>query len=1111
MSEAGAPDAGPDAAALARKEQAAIDLARAKEAGWNNPVPFQYETVVGGTPAEDETRDAAVWLSDAAIYEWDDEFGDIAPANPELEKALFHEQHLQRIGGAIKALSFDVNVEGPTKVQPVRNASDPFEDAGLHPAMLENVKLCQYNSPTPIQAYCIPAVLTGNDVVAIAQTGSGKTAAFLIPILSKLMGKARQLAAPRPSATRYNPLTDRVRAEPLVLVVCPTRELACQIFDEARLCYRTMLRPCVIYGGAPTKGQREQLEMGCDVLIATPGRLMDFMSNNNLLSFKRLKFTVIDEADELLSDGWDEIMEKLFSGADMNTDADHTYLMFSATFPRSARKLAREYMDSDYVRVKVGRVGSTHQNIKQQIIFVDESAKNQALFDLIFSEGPQRTLVFTNSKVKCDLVDDFLYNKGLPVTSIHSDRTQREREDALRAFRTGRAPIMVATGVTARGLDVANVKHVINYDLPSTQHAGITEYVHRIGRTARIGNEGKASSFFNDRNEDIGEDLVKILIESKQEVPEFLQQHAPEDPNAINWHDGTDDESDDGLGGGGFGGSGGFDAGADTGFQADAGDTGGFGGGGFTADGDDNEKVSSCLETSGYSRSTARALSDCHARRNKPIQWRTAMVQIPRFVPLSILHITSPKGPHPFLISLPSRKDNLIYVYVFVPPNPVDLEGNSDAERARRQTKEWHAPVVLDFHGGGFIMGSPLEQAPYASMMSRELGAIVLSVSYRIGPFHQFPAAIHDAEDVLSAILDTDGVSKAGKMLREEIQRYYSIVRTDALEKEEKKKGTMAPHLEYIEKITLDPSRLAISGFSAGGNIALNMAINVPPIPELAMNSAGRSQSVARNSIIGDPFSATMPKNRRATILDDVLQPWPSLLPPPHARPRMIPLLLFYPSLDARLLPHERPMKALPNALHSDDKTVQKTKMPGLFSIMGPTYLPKKLRNHPRASPGLVEPSYIQQNAAILLVLPEKDTLAVQSDVWVDSMNQHDWNGPVRFGDGREGDWDGLHGGSAGSARTQSRDNGGLEVWHAPKCRHGWTQFPDTFVPQHERSERELVFARTLDFVKENWRKELAVSKKGMGNRSPDLRPLRIPSNVNELSEQSTVESQNPA
>jgi ATP-dependent RNA helicase DDX3X len=354
--------------------------------------------------------------------------------------------------------------------------------------MLENVKLCQYTVPTPIQSYCIPAVLTGHDVVAVAQTGewfqsktvenalltcmsgSGKTAAFLIPILSKLMGKARQLAAPRPNPARYNPLTDRVRAEPLVLVVCPTRELACQIFDEARrLCYRTMLRPCVVYGGAPTKNQREQLEMGCDVLIATPGRLMDFMSHNNLLSLRRLKYVnpprvySLIEATDIMTGSLSSMrpmssfplagrrlwgscsrvvvvvcslftlfsLHLLILSTDVNTDGDHTYMMFSATFPKGARRLAKEYMENECIRVKVGRVGSTHENIKQQIIYVNENEKNQALFDLIFSDGPQRILVFTNSKVKCDMVDDFLYNKGLPVTSIHSDRTQREREDAL--------------------------------------------------------------------------------------------------------------------------------------------------------------------------------------------------------------------------------------------------------------------------------------------------------------------------------------------------------------------------------------------------------------------------------------------------------------------------------------------------------------------------------------------------------------------------------------------------------------------------------------------------------------------------------------------------------
>ncbi|KAF2000693.1 DEAD-domain-containing protein [Amniculicola lignicola CBS 123094] len=592
-------DTAADDAAAARAKELADNLAKHKEAGWNDPIPFNYDSVMGGTQGAGSHSDVK-WLADAAVYEWDDEYGDVAPRIDELEQVLFHDEHRMRAGGAIKAYTFEIELNqfGGSKIQPVRE----FKDAGLHPTLLENVELCGYSAPTPIQCYCIPAVLTGHDVVACAQTGSGKTAAYLIPILSKLMGKVKQIAAPRPNPTRYNPMTDRTRAEPLVLVVCPTRELACQIFDDCRrLCYRSMLRPCVIYGGAPSKGQREQLEMGCDILIATPGRLLDFMANPVLLSFSRLKFTVIDEADEMLDAGWEETMEKLFNGSDTNTDADHTYMMFSATFPKAARKLARDYMEEDFVRIKVGRVGSTHENIKQSVVWVDEREKNQALYDLIYSGGPQRTIIFVNRKDTCDRVDDFLYNKGLPVTSLHSDRTQREREDALRSFRQAKCPLLVATGVTARGLDVANIKHVINYDMPSAMHGGITEYVHRIGRTARIGNEGKATSFYNDRNEDIAEDLVKILVESKQEIPDFLQEKVPE---TLEFHDGTDDEDEDETEDAAAAFGTGFDSGAGGGFGAEGGESSGFGGGfdagasgGFQAEGgfnaDTENKVAS--------------------------------------------------------------------------------------------------------------------------------------------------------------------------------------------------------------------------------------------------------------------------------------------------------------------------------------------------------------------------------------------------------------------------------------------------------------------------------------------------------------------------------------
>jgi hypothetical protein len=213
----------------------------------------------------------------------------------------------------------------------------------------------------------------------------------------------------------------------------------------------------------------------------------------------------------------------------------------------------------------------------------------------------------------------------------------------------------------------------------------------------------------------------------------------------------------------------------------------------------------------------------------------------------------------------------------------------------------------------------------------------------------------------------------------------------------------------------------------------------------------------------------------------------------------MVPFLLFYPSLDARLLPHERPKKPLPKALKGDDKKTQKPKSPGLFSIMGPTYLPKRLRAHPRASPGLVDASDVQKNAALFLVLPENDSLAVQSDVWVDKMNNCGWHGPVRFGDGRAGDWDGHTRNKPNVPAGDGEPNGGLEVWHAPGCRHGWTQFPTPMLKGPERKERDLVFARVLNFVKEAWQKELPVEN--LGNRSQELRPLRIPGEMGGLPE----------
>ena len=477
------------------------------------------------------------------------------------------------------------------------------------------------------------------------------------------------------------------------------------------------------------------------------------------------------------------------------------------------------------------------------------------------------------------------------------------------------------------------------------------------------------------------------------------------------------------------------------------------------------------------------------------IQWRTFLIQLPRYVPLSILHLTSPLGPHPFVLALPSRKSHAIPVYVYVPPE--SALRRHDEDHGLGAAGACRVPVLLDFHGGGFIMGSPLEQAPYCSMMSRELGAVVLSVSYRIGPFSQFPAAIHDAEDVLEAILDADGDTMAGRVLRDAMQMHCE--KRDA----EKRDAAAPPEQCRARTVVLDPARLVISGFSAGGNIALNLAISVPAMlpmsPEPRHSTSRRNRSSIRASITS-PLDLVLPPQRSDTKLDDPSEPWPSMLPAPSAHPRLIPLLLFYPSLDARLLPHERPCKApLPAPSIGSDTTLndgkpcpgrpaasemEKPKVPGLFSIMSPTYLPKKLRAHPRASPGLSNPRRdLAPNAAVFLVLPERDTLAVQSEVWVDKMRGAHWDGPVRTGDsaggGDKGGGDkggGDKGGGASDGTAGAKANGGLEVWHAPQCRHGWTQFPESFLDKHERSERDLVFARTLAFVREKWADVLDVS-----------------------------------
>ncbi|KAL2180830.1 P-loop containing nucleoside triphosphate hydrolase protein [Thermothelomyces heterothallicus CBS 202.75] len=527
-------------------------------AGWVQPTAYDY-TAYGRDSGHE-------WDSNARVYEWDGEDGDLGPEVPALEVELFGEPGKRNNRGIDFSTIAQIELiqEGPVRIEPIKT----FEDAGLHPAMLKNVQLAGYETPTPIQRYCLPAIHLGYDVIGIAQTGSGKTAAYLVPILNKLMGKAKKLAAPRPNpATFQEGVDQRVRAEPLVVIVCPTRELAVQIFNEARkFCYRTMLRPCVVYGGAAARDQEGQLQKGCDVLIATPGRLVHFMNKPNVLTLRRVRYMVIDEADEMLTDDWKDDLTTIMSGGEQE-EGNINYMLFSATFPRAARDLAKAHLAETHVRFRVGRAGSTHANIKQSIIYVDPSLKKQALLDLITSLPPTRTIVFVNSKRTAEEVDDFLYKEQMPCTSMHSDRNQREREASMRGFRSGQWPILITTGVTARGIDVRNVMHVINYDLPSMDHGGIEEYTHRIGRTGRIGHRGLASSFYSDRDEPIAPLLTRTLMETNQEIPDFLQPYVPEGVTADNLGFEADSDSEEAVGGGedDTGNTAGDDAGTDVG------------------------------------------------------------------------------------------------------------------------------------------------------------------------------------------------------------------------------------------------------------------------------------------------------------------------------------------------------------------------------------------------------------------------------------------------------------------------------------------------------------------------------------------------------------------
>ncbi len=351
-----------------------------------------------------------------------------------------------------------------------------------------------YTTPTPIQAQAIPVVVDGRDVMGAAQTGTGKTAAFTLPILHRLMQFAN---------TSASPARHPVRA----LILTPTRELADQVANSVTEYSRsTPLRSTVVFGGVDIGPQRDALRRGCEILIATPGRLLDHVEQKNV-NLGQVGILVLDEADRMLDMGFlpdlDRIMRLL--------PAQRQTLLFSATFSNDIRKLARSHLKHP-VEIEVAARNATADTVTQVAYPLSGSDKRAAVVHLVKSRGFNQVIVFSNTKIGTSRLARQLERDGVKAESIHGDKSQLDRMKALEAFKAGELEVLVATDVAARGLDVAGVPCVINYDLPYNAE----DYVHRIGRTGRAGATGEAIAFFAPEEERYLLDIEKLI---KAKIP----------------------------------------------------------------------------------------------------------------------------------------------------------------------------------------------------------------------------------------------------------------------------------------------------------------------------------------------------------------------------------------------------------------------------------------------------------------------------------------------------------------------------------------------------------------------------------------------------------------
>ncbi|TCL70944.1 ATP-dependent RNA helicase RhlE [Hydrogenispora ethanolica] len=365
-----------------------------------------------------------------------------------------------------------------------------FESLHLIPPILKALKTEGYTEPTPIQEQAIPLILGRRDLIGCAQTGTGKTAAFAIPILQLLHGEAAGDAKRKPVIKS--------------LILTPTRELAIQIGESfAAYGRHTGLRHTVIFGGVSQNSQTDALKAGVDILIATPGRLLDLM-NQKFVNLHHIKLFVLDEADRMLDMGFIHDVKKVVA----QLPSRRQTLLFSATMPREIAELAQTIL-IDPVQVAVTPVSSTVDAIDQSLYFVDKQNKKSLLVHLLKDPAILSALVFTRTKHGADKLTRYLNKSGVQAEAIHGDKSQTSRQRALNNFKSRQTRVLVATDIAARGIDVEELSHVINFDLPNVPET----YVHRIGRTGRAGLSGVALSFCDQEEKEYLKDIHKLIAQ----------------------------------------------------------------------------------------------------------------------------------------------------------------------------------------------------------------------------------------------------------------------------------------------------------------------------------------------------------------------------------------------------------------------------------------------------------------------------------------------------------------------------------------------------------------------------------------------------------------------